>query len=240
MFTKYRILIIFSFIVLSSCKEDVKTTFIDINVSTKSNNIVEVNIPKAIGNEEITNPINSEIERVVSNVLQIEKSDTIKLQSIGESINAFNQEYETFKTNFPVSSQIWEAQIDGEVLFQSSEITSISITSYINTGGAHGILHLYFLNFNNLTGNRISNENLFTDIDSFKNIAKTHFNKAIKDKEVLFDNDTFKLPENIGYTEGGLVLLYNTYEIAPYSTGIIEFTIPFSDLESHLVFNSVQ
>ena len=223
---------------LFNCSEAIKTTFSDINISTENNNIVEVTIPKAFGNTEITNSINYEIEKLVINALIIGEQSNIQVKTIEESIIAFNQEYNTFKADFPESLQIWEAQIDGEILLQSSEITSISITSYVNTGGAHGVLNISFLNFNSITGKQLLNKDLFTDIAGFKAIAQTYFNKAIKENDVVFDQNKFELPTNIGYTDDGLVLLYNTYEIAPYSTGIIEFAIPFKAIESYLVFNS--
>lgn len=238
MVVKFRCTVICCFMFLFNCSEAFKTTFSDINISTKNNNLVEVNIPKALGNPEITNSINFEIETLVIDALTIGAQSNIQVKTIEASIIAFNQEYETFKTVFPESSQIWGAQIDGEVLFKSSEIISISITSYVNTGGAHGILNISFLNFNSLTGKQIANKDLFTDIDGFKAVAETYFQKAIKENDVVFDQNKFELPTNIGYTDDGLVLLYNTYEIAPYSTGIIEFTIPFKAIESYLVFNS--
>ena len=139
--------------------------------------------------------------------------------------------------DFPDSAQIWEAQIDGEVIYQSEEIISISITSYINTGGAHGNLHITFLNFDALNGKRIPNGNLFHNIDAFKDIAKRYFYETLEDKSVLFEPDNFTLPVNFGYSLDGLVLLYNVYEIAPYSTGVIDFTIPFDELTDLLVFN---
>ena len=238
MFFKFRYLIICCLILFLNCTEAIKTTFSELNISSENNSPVEVNIPKAIGKGEMANSINSELEQLVVDALTIGKQSKIQVKSIEESIIAFNQDYEAFKADFPDSSQIWEAQIDGEVIFQSSEIISVSITSYANTGGAHGILNISFLNFDSSTGKLISNKNLFTDIDGFKTLAETYFKKAIKENDVLFNQDKFQLPTNIGYTEDGLVLLYNTYEIAPYSTGIIEFAIPFKDIEPYLVFNS--
>jgi hypothetical protein len=226
------------FMFFFNCEEPTKTTFSDISISTENNNIVEINIPKANGNSNATDYINTSIEETVINALHIGAPNDIQYRTIEESIASFNKEYEDFKTDFPESFQIWEAQIDGEVIFQSPEIISISITSYLNTGGAHGILNIFFLNFESITGKQIMNTELFTNIGAFKQIAQIHFNEAIKEKDMLFESDKFELPENISYTEDGLVLLYNTYEIAPYSTGIIEFSIPFDEIESYLVFNS--
>ena len=67
-------------------------------------------------------------------------------------------------------------------------------------------------------------------------MAKTYFDASIKDKSTLFEKDNFTLPVNIGYTEEGLILAYNVYEIAPYSTGLIDFTIPYEEADDYLVF----
>ncbi len=41
-------------------------------------------------------------------------------------------------------------------MYQSSEVISVALTSYINTGGAHGVLTITFLNFDAETGFQIS------------------------------------------------------------------------------------
>ena len=78
---------------------------------------------------------------------------------------------------------------------------------------------------------------LFTNIEAFKTIAKKYFEASVVDKDLLFDSETFKLPKHIGYSDDGIILLYNTYEIAPYTTGIIEFSVPFDEAKPYLVFN---
>ena len=62
-----------------------------------------------------------------------------------------------------------------------------------------------------------------------------------EDKDLFeSESDTFNLPENITYNEEGIVLLYNAYEIAPYATGILEFEIPYSEIENYLAFYSAR
>ena len=53
----------------------------------------------------------------------------------------------------------------------------------------------------------------------------------------MFQNDIFSLPKNIGFDQNYLILLYNPYEIAPYSTGILEVKIPLSEVNHWLSFN---
>ncbi|WP_027138223.1 DUF3298 and DUF4163 domain-containing protein [Gaetbulibacter saemankumensis] len=231
-------LFIYFFIVLNliSCEEDIKIVFNEVNYTTSDNDIVNINIPFASGNQLISDYINSEIKNHIINTLKVGDSQPENL-TIEASITAFNKEFKTFKSDFNDSTQIWEAQIDGEVIYQSSEIITLSISSYINTGGAHGNFHISILNFNANTGKKINNKDLFTNYDAFKNLSRLHFNKTIKKDITLFDPNTFILPKNIGYSETGIILLYNTYEIAPYSEGIIEFTIPYSEVNALLVLD---
>lgn len=230
------ILIIFCFILFNSCEEELKLAFVEVNITTENNDSVEINIPEAIGDMTIAEAINSEINHTVMSALHIGDSENISAKSVEESIDAFNKESVNFMNEFPDSAQVWNAEIDGEVIYQSDEIISISITAYVNTGGAHGIFHISFLNFNAETGKRIPNGNLFYNITAFKTLAKTYFDTSIKDKSTLFEKDNFTLPVNIGYTEDGLILAYNIYEIAPYSTGLIDFTIPYKEADDYLVF----
>jgi len=234
---KIHSLLIFICVIVLSCKEDKQITFTETNITTENNSIVEINVPKAKGSETLANNINSEIENTIKDLIQFSELSAEAL-SVEEAINNFNKEFEGFKTDFPDLQISWEAQIDGEVVYQSEEIISLAITSYIFTGGAHGMSNVSFLNFNAENGQVLSNEQLINDVDGFKQLAQSYFNQTIVEKEhSIFDTDEFVLPYNMAYTEDGLVLLYNTYEIAPYSTGIIEFKIPFEEAAPFLVFN---
>lgn len=220
-----------------NCKEEAQISFSENHITTKNNTLVEIHIPKASGSQEISNKINTEIQQTVVSNLNIDNPDATS-KSINESINYFNNEYNTFKNDFPESLQPWEAQIDGEVMYQSPEIISIAITSFTNTGGAHGNLVITFLNFNANTGERIKNNQLFNNTEAFTKTAYTYFTEHAKNQSLLIESNEFVLPANIGFNEDGLVLLYNTYEIAPYSEGIIEFIIPYSAATPYLAINN--
>ncbi|GAA4233450.1 hypothetical protein GCM10022291_10420 [Postechiella marina] len=234
----YKCLLFTLFLVVSACKKDVKTTFTESDFNTEANVNVHVNIPVAAGDADIVTKINSTVKHSAIAALQIGEFQDEDINSIESAALNFTNEYKAFKTDFPDSPELWKAQIDGEVLSQSAELISVSLTSYINTGGAHGTMHISLLNFNAETGEHVENTKLFNDAEGFKKIAKTYFDNAVKDKALLDVSDSFKLPENIGFNDEGIVLLYNTFEIAPYASGIIEFMIPFDEVASYLVFNS--
>lgn len=238
MFKNKYLLISCFFHVFFACEKDSKITFSETNLTSEKNRIVEVNIPLANKNNDVAKSINLAIEDYVVTALQIGEPNNSTTKSVEESIEGFNEAYTNFINDFPESAQAWEAQIDGEVIFKTPDIISVSLTAYTNTGGAHGNLNISFLNFDASTGKLIENSKLFTDIEGFIALAKTHFEASVKDEDVLFDRETFQLPKNIGYSDDGIILLYNTYEIAPYSTGIIELNIPFEESKPYLVFNS--
>lgn len=240
MFKKFHLLIFIGFLILNSCIKDQKISFSDTNFTTEKNSLVEVIVPVATGETSIVDNINSVVNDHVIKMLQLDPSEPVTIKTIEEGIDVFNDEYNRFNANFPESTQVWEAQIDGEIMYQSPELISISLTSYLNTGAAHGNLTIAFLNFDAKTGTLIKNSDLFKNREDFHILANRYFENSIEDKDILFDPQSFKLPENIGFNDEGAVLLYNAYEITPYSEGIIEFSIPFKNINSFLNFDSTQ
>lgn len=233
----HQILILFCLFIFASCTEEKVITFSEQSFTTPTNSIVDIHIPKAEGKSGIAQQINATLKQRITAALPFRQKDSIN--TLEDNINNFNSEYTDFKSQFPESAQKWEAQIDGEVMFQSPEIISISLTCYSNTGGAHGTLIINFLNFDAQTGVLIDNSQLFKNTPEFTQLAIPYFNAAIaKKKDKYLDTEKFILPQNIGYSSDGLILLYNTYEIAPYAAGITEFVIPFSKANSYLKFNS--
>jgi len=116
------------------------------------------------------------------------------------------------------------------------------LNSYLFTGGAHGYTTRTFLNFNKRKGKEIENWELFKDLEHFKNFAEAKFrfqedipaNNPINSTGFMFEQDEFYLPENIGFTEKGLVLLYNQYEVASYADGAIELVLPYGEVKKYL------
>ena len=47
-----------------------------------------------------------------------------------------------------------------------------------------------------------------------------------------FEDNAFVLPENFKYDPFGLEFVYNTYEIAPYSEGMITIRFDMADIEN--------
>lgn len=218
---------------LFSCEEMTLVSFTETNALYEDNAIIEINIPKAEGTSDRSHAINKVIENHIANMLVFleEPSDTLQLDF---AIKTFDTEYKSFKDGFGESAMVWDASFDGEVTYQSSELISIAINSYVNSGGAHGNLNVTFFNFD-ASGNLLSFDDLFTDKDALTEVVKTYFEEETKGSEVnYFFGEPFSLPANIGFNDEGVIFFYNVYEIASYADGITEFTVPFEAVYSYL------
>ena len=223
------------FFTLVSCEIDPEIIFLE-SVIESDDSVVYVSLPVVDGNSDLANTINTSIRSIAVKSLSI--TDTLTLNGLENQIKAFDNSYKEFKKQFPDFQGTWEAQIEGEVLYQSSEIISIGVTSYVNTGGAHGITHIDILNFNSESGKQLFVSDLISNAEDFRETAVLFFNEEIKNKNtVVFKANEFTLPQNIGYSQEGIILLYNVHEVAPYSSGIIEFTIPYSKVGNYLNYH---
>lgn len=225
-------------VLIFSCQEEQKLSFTEINTLHDNSAIVEINIPKAQGNTILSKAINSTLEKHIANILNFseEDSDTIQLS---EAIKQFEAAYNSFKSDYEENALVWEAVFDAELIYQSEEVISIAINGYTNTGGAHGNMNITLYNFEVASGNILNHDGLIEDMDAFKEVVERHFLKEIKASdenisEDYFFDDGFHLPANIGFTEEGVLILYNVYEIGSYAQGITEFTIPFEEVNAYL------
>ena len=235
---KNRIVPFLIFFVLFSCKKEVNISFTEFNKVYNLNAVVELNIPKAQGEKTVSLAINSKIESHIANALSFseENSDSLQLE---EAIFKFQEEYASFKSDFEESAMVWEAMFDGEVIYQSTEVITLAINGYTNTGGAHGNMDISLYNFDATTGKILEINDIISDMDGFSKLVESYFDKEIakdedSERSEFFFGEPFHLPANIGFEEDGILILYNVYEIASYAQGITEFTIPFEEVLDYL------
>ena len=235
-------LLVLVLLTITSCNKEVNLTFTESNFNITEKAIIEINIPNADGNNSVSKSINSTIENFIVNAISFSEDSLINL-SLKDAVKKFDSIYVAFKDDFEENPLIWEMLIDGEVTYQSPALTCIAINSYLNTGGAHGNMTISFLNFNSQTGQLLHLDDHIKNKIDFIKLAEKYFNIKLQESsnEDVFDNyflgEDFHLPENIGFSDEGVILLYNVYEIAPYSEGITEFTIPFEEALPYLKIN---
>lgn len=184
--------------------------------------------------------INRTIENHVINLMDYEEEITSRdLQSMSKN---FISNYEASSIEFPEYNIPWEANVEGRILTNSPQILSIQFDLALFTGGAHGYTSKSFLNIDPHTGNVFNAEDLFTE--EFKGYAEDLFrkkhdipgNESINSTGYFFENDSFHLPQNIGFVNNKIILRYNAYEVASYSEGGIQLEIPKEEAKDFMKF----
>ncbi|MEO0340566.1 MAG: DUF3298 and DUF4163 domain-containing protein [Bacteroidota bacterium] len=159
-------------------------------------------------------------------------------QTLQELANDFFKDYKEF--SFGGFDMPWELDCSSEVTYSNQVLFSVSLNSYRFTGGAHPNTLTAMFNFELDKGKLLSVEDIVLDYGSFKNIAEEvfRFEKQIESdvplQEAGFFIESFQLSTNFAFTQEGIKLYYNPYEIAPYAAGITEIVIPYSRLEGIL------
>lgn len=246
--------ILFIFLVFASCqeekKEEVKETLPlsfkkeiikkeDPACQQKEQNcsVISLEVVKAVGNRAVAAEINTILQEHLVEMIAAEEAP--KIADLQELTNFFIDNYTQAVQDF-AEEPAWEAYVNENIYLRNEDLTSVGITAEIFTGGAHGYKTLHFLNFDPKTGNLYSKEELFTP--GFLGLAEKEFRKQqnipaednINSTGFSFENDVFELPENIGFSENSIILIYNSYEIAPYSAGDVYLEIPMKEARPFL------
>lgn len=133
------------------------------------------------------------------------------------------------------------------ILAQTKNYVTTFYETYQYGGGAHGLMTQVGFTFRKSDGRQIAllkNTNSPKLAKLIKEGVRRHFSerpdKPLSDDELLeflFTGEKsalnhLPLPGNPPYlSDTGMVFLYTQYEIAPYSSGIIKFEIPFKDIK---------
>lgn len=181
--------------------------------------------------------INREILNKLASYIPLEGSPSMGLDAGTE---AFFEEFKNFKSEFPDASAGWSIEVQAEISFDSLGILSVIFQEYNYMGGAHPNSSQTFLNFDKLTGNLLSNQEIVLDKalllklveDNFRSFYEIEANIDIREDNRFFIPESgFPLAGAIGYAGENLKLIYNPYEIAPYVMGSTHIEIPLEDLK---------
>ena len=153
-------------------------------------------------------------------------------------IRAFLDEYVRFRKAFPESAQIWEITITGTAVFVSEEAVTLRFEVFAFTGGAHPNSEVRYMCFDAATGRIFALGDVISDTDELRSRAETVFRKTreipvdkdFADAGFWFEDGRFRLPDNFGLVESGLVFYWNYYEIGPRVVGPTEIVIPYNEI----------
>ncbi len=180
---------------------------------------------------------NKNVEKIINSAL---KNDILSFKNQIET-SAKEAFEESKKHSFEFIP--YEAIVNYDVTFKNSKLLSIPVTFYTYTGGAHGNTIKQPYNFDLSTGIKINLNNIFKEGFDYKPLLKEYIKTSIEEDPDIFFDDAMsvidKLDKNQSFylTNYSLVIYYSLYEIAPYSSGIIEFKIPLAEIKTHLNSN---
>ena len=234
---------LFTILLLIGCGKEEKLVFENMRFSNERCTQcpeIQIDIPHALDKRKISTTLNSAIREEVISLLSFEEE--VEVDDIQSAISSFNNSYHDLQKMFPDETIPWEAMIEAVIAFENDDLITMRLDSYIFTGGAHGYGSTRFLNFEKKSGQELARKDLFKNTRNFVDFAEDRFRKqekipghqSINSTGLMFELDEFYLPENIGFTEKGLKLLYNPYEVASYADGTIEMTIPYEEVKKFL------
>lgn len=201
---------------------------------------VKIKYPKAEGaQDELRNTMNKGIEVGILERTNSYVANKYIAKNLDAAADSFARSYQETITDLPDMPQRWAFDVDASIKHRSEQVISIAVAVYANTGGAHPNSELQFINFDTRNGKTVSNTDFIIDRTKLTTLAEAAFRKHWKIEDAVsytdagfnFPDDKFTLAKTIGFSKDGLVLVYNTYEIAPYVTGATELTLPYDQLE---------
>ena len=127
-----------------------------------------------------------------------------------------------------------------------SRVLSMVYNTYSYTGGAHGNYAELAYNFDTESGERITLDTLSADPDALNAFLREYITKLYTEdadgyysanvyEDLTVDAENNPIADLVRdsvlyFNNEGVVFFAQPYEIGPYASGIIEFTVPYADL----------
>ncbi|MEC4115724.1 PdaC/SigV domain-containing protein [Myroides phaeus] len=237
-------------IVLGSCTKNTNFAFEEREFSRKSSlnctteNCTEITINAAI----IVSPDNSASQLInKSNIALINEllpftDSGANADQYEEITNTFIYAYEEIAQKFPTDAFPWKATVSNNITFYNHELISFAVEYYTYSGGAHGFKGEKAIHYNPNNGQVYTNEELFSDWPGFQQLVKSQLRskigsdqyEVIDQDSILFDDDQFKMPEDIFIYEDSIIAYYNSFDISAFSDEPVKIEIPKTQADTFL------
>lgn len=212
---------------LVEVSETVQTTSVTVESKTYKEDFLIYPQVTYMKNEEVENKINGAFK------VHIETSYEGYLK-LKEQMEKFKEEDKEHCKEFPYSCE-YSYNTRYEVKFNQDDKLSILLYDATYTGGAHGLEGVVSYNFDVQTGDRYTLKDIISDESKFASLTEYAKKYMKENKELFFDEEIigdFKVNEQTQFyfTESGIDLIFQQYEVAPYAAGHPTISIPKSEL----------
>lgn len=179
--------------------------------------------------------LNPYVEQIINNQIKMNVNEYIRY-----SRYLYNQAvkgYIDFQiSNYPFHG--YASYMEYKITYNQNCYFSVYIDKYEYTGGAHGTTLRTSDNWNLCTGMHLSLQNIFSPSIKYRKLIINEILKQAdqeyqKNPGIYFEDYQTLIIKNFDqnsfyFSQNGITFYYQQYDIAPYSTGIVEFTIPYS------------
>lgn len=160
-------------------------------------------------------------------------------QLVQRELQNFNKEF--FAAETPAYSQVFEFKIDHDPIYEDTAYISFLLSIYRYTGGAHGETSLIPITYSKQTKKLLSLEDVIQParkdwLSVLSAEARKQLTAQVQARKLASSDDwitqgtvpqkehfaVFKLEKN------GIRFVFNQYQVAPYSSGMPEITVPFT------------
>lgn len=132
-----------------------------------------------------------------------------------------------------------------KVLLNRDFLLSLALESYADTGGAHGMPAIGYLNIDRRTGKLLTLADLVQiPPGTLQTLLEKHLRLAMNLppqaslKAAGFFEDRLPPTDNVGLDAEGLRFTYGAYEVAPYVMGLPNVRLPYAELAPHFTTDS--
>ncbi len=156
-----------------------------------------------------------------------------QLRKIYDTVVASFAQY--FSTDNPDSKNYFYPLSSNRLMtvqYNNNNLLVISDNNYQFFGGAHGINWINYYNIDLKNRQLLNISDVFTDTLELKNLIYKFLKK--KNITLLVSEENMSLTDNFYICGSSIHFVYNPYEIAPYTAGVIDVKFDFKKLLKYL------
>lgn len=162
-----------------------------------------------------------------------------RLTQPGALSSAFIDQHRAFVDEFPDSTAAWFVKIDTEAIHNTPDVCTISVSETAYTGGAHPNQRRRLVSFDVLSGQLLGADDLTRDPGALAALVERQLRSDhglgpdddLAAAGFWISDEGLRVPDNLGIVAEGLLVHWDPYEIAPYSMGPVDVTVPAAELD---------
>lgn len=183
--------------------------------------------PKISSSEAGVDSINDRLKTNASATAAVIRKEFLESALKYYKLNGSTEEYKPYTIN-----------CTNAVTYQDDEKVSVRSTMYVDTHGTYPITSSDAVVFNLDTGFEMTLVDLVADPMSVLESAEEAMVEKIKSNPSIFftgaEHYVDMTDASFYLTKEGIVFFFQPYTLAPYSTGVVEITVPYAEISKEL------